>query len=78
LKWTPELNLLDEPSSKCINGLSNNQAAKTWGEAVRPARMANKNAWSTVGSKAGATTTKRWRNDLVGGEMQQQRPEATA
>jgi branched-chain amino acid transport system permease protein len=24
-KWTPELNLLDEPGLKCINGLSNNQ-----------------------------------------------------
>jgi hypothetical protein len=78
LKWTPEPNLLDEPGLKCINGLSNRQGDLNWGEALRPDRTANENAWSTAGSEAGATTTERWRNDLVGGEMLQQRPEATA
>jgi hypothetical protein len=48
------------------------------GEAIRPGRVPKKSAWSTAGSEAGATTAKQWRNDLVGGEMLQQRPEATA
>lgn len=78
-KWTPELNLLDEPEAKCINGLSNGQSdLKPGAEAIRLGRMARKNAWSTAGSEAGATTAKQWRNDLVGGDMLQQRSEATA
>jgi hypothetical protein len=47
-------------------------------KAIRLGWMAKKNAWGTAGSEAGATTTKQWRNDLVGEEMLQQRPEATA
>jgi hypothetical protein len=77
LKCTPELNLLDEPRPKCINGLSNGQDKAEQGRGD-PAGWLAKNAWSTAGSEAGATTAKQWRNDLVGGEMLQQRPEATA
>jgi len=41
--------------------------------------MAEKNAWGAAAdSEASATTTERWRNDVVGGEMLQQRPEAIA
>jgi hypothetical protein len=47
-------------------------------KAIRLGWMAKKSARSTAGSEAGATTTEQWRNDLVAGEMLQQRPEATA
>jgi hypothetical protein len=78
LKWTPELNLLDEPGLKCIDGLSNDQDnwAKGRGDPAGP--DAQEMRLSTAGSEAGATAARRWRNDLVGGEMPQQRSEAMA